>query len=99
MWAIKVSRARQAFESGSEPNVGEVGDAAAVMFCRQYQSGKCDKPSTHVGFVNGTRHTVTHICATCWLVERVQHYHSESSLECKYHGKTLEQSRNCARTD
>ena len=85
--------------TGSEPDVGGDGDAAAVMFCGQYQSGKCDKSSPHVGFVNGTRHTVKHICATCWLVERVQHCHSESSLECKYHGKTLEQARNCARID
>ena len=76
-----------------DTNVGGAGKTAGVMFCRQFQSGKCNKPKSHIGFVNGKRNTVTHICATCWLVERVQHSHSEASTECKYHGKSLEQAR------
>ena len=60
------------------------GTGSNIYFCRQYQSGKCNKSKSHVGFVNGKKHNVVHICATCWLVERVQNEHSECSSDCKY---------------
>ena len=79
--------------SNSDKSSGPTNRSNSVMFCRQYQSGKCEKNKVHVGFVNGKKCTVNHICATCWLVEKTQNAHNECSTECKYHGKTLEEAR------
>ena len=91
---------RQAYNSSRQGQLQGVttggsfkSNVTNVWFCRQYQSGKCDKGKSHVTFVSGKKRTVTHICAICWLTDKVQKEHAESSLECKYHGKTLDQAR------
>ena len=75
---------------GNNPGTGKPG---SVMFCKAYQAGKCSKQSPHTAVFSGKTHTVSHICATCWLVTREKKMHPESSNECKYVGKSLQEAK------
>ena len=54
-----------------------------VWFCKQYQRAEsCQKESPHSGRIGNSFKQVHHICAACWLKDRVRRPHPESSAEC-----------------
>ena len=66
---------------------------SATMFCKAYQSGKCNKSFPHRLQIGKKQFTVSHICATCWIVNKDKNEHPESSKECKYFGQTLQEAK------
>ena len=60
-----------------------------TWFCKQYQKQEgCTRELPHLVSINTAHGTITrnvqHICATCWLDERVKRYHPECSSECPH---------------
>ena len=67
--------ARSTAGSGSSREEG-------TIFCRFYQRGTCSQSGDHMGFFNGERRMLKHICAKCWLDQRKIEQHSENSADC-----------------
>ena len=65
----------------------------STMFCKAYQAGKCTKQSPHNVNLGGKKFVVSHICATCWIVEKLKREHPESSHDCKYYGKSMQEAK------
>ena len=56
-----------------------------VWFCKAYQRPDgCPRESSHWGKVGTQNRLMQHICATCWLRDRVKRHHPESSDECPH---------------
>ena len=54
-----------------------------AWFCRNYQRPEgCQKSSPHVGRVGNKFKQLEHICAACWIKDRVKRQHPECSDEC-----------------
>ena len=59
-----------------------------ISFCKPYQANKCGfKQASHQTVIAGRKFTAHHICASCWLTDRVKMEHPECSDQCKYHGQ------------
>ena len=57
-----------------------------VWFCRNYQKiDGCPKDSPHGGRVGNTFKQLYHICAACWLKDKIKNTHPECSTECPHH--------------
>ena len=66
---------------------------SSTMFCKAFQSDKCNKSSPHMLNIGKKQFSVSHICATCWLVEKEKRDHPECSKECKHYGKTVQEAK------
>ena len=55
---------------------------APVLFCRDFQHGKCGHQKDHYGTIRNETKWLQHICAKCWTVSRVIAKHSEYSADC-----------------
>ena len=54
-----------------------------VWFCKNYQRIEgCSKEAPHQGRIGNMVRQLHHICAACWLKDRIKRSHSESSSEC-----------------
>jgi len=53
-----------------------------VLFCRDYQNGKCSHVKDHFGSIWNETKCLQHICAKRWTVSRVIGRHSEFSFDC-----------------
>lgn len=53
-----------------------------VWFCANFNRNKCQLESPHEATVRGKRVNVEHICAPCWLKNRVRSVHAECSTDC-----------------
>ena len=54
-----------------------------VWFCRNYQKADgCPKESPHPGRVGTSFKQMYHICAACWLKDKVKRMHPECSNDC-----------------
>ena len=58
-----------------------------VWFCNWYQKNKCTLGDNHEVKFKGVVKTVQHICATCWLKDKLKSKHPECSIECPYQQK------------
>ena len=54
---------------------------APVLFCRDFQHGKCGHSKDHYSTIRNETKWLQHICAKCWTVSRVTK-HSEYSADC-----------------
>ena len=55
----------------------------AVWFCKSYQRfDGCNKEAPHSAKIGNMFKQVQHICALCWLKDRVKRYHPECSPDC-----------------
>lgn len=54
----------------------------AVLFCRDFQNGKCTHTKDHYGTIRNETKWLQHICAKCWTASRVIAKHSEFSADC-----------------
>lgn len=55
---------------------------SAVLFCRDFQSGKCTHSKDHYGMIRNERKWLQHICAKCWTLSRTIARHTEFSADC-----------------
>ncbi len=53
-----------------------------TLFCQDYNKGKCRLQSEHECQIKGITRTVNHICAKCWIKEKVKRIHPETSGTC-----------------
>ena len=54
-----------------------------VWFCKAYQKlDGCSKEAPHNGKVGNMYRQLHHICAVCWLKEKIKRYHPECANEC-----------------
>lgn len=56
-------------------------------FCSDYNSGHCSKEAPHSQKVRGLWKQVIHICAKCYLKNKSEKDHPESSSECPYYSE------------
>ena len=56
--------------------------ANPVLFCRDYQRGKCRHDKDHFGTIRGNKKWLQHICAKCWITSRAMEKHPEFSSSC-----------------
>ena len=49
-----------------------------------YQRGSCTKKSPHSAVIGNERKMVRHICATCYLKDKIASEHPETSDECPH---------------
>lgn len=61
---------------------------SGVLFCRDFQREKCTHTKDHFSTIKGERKWVSHICATCWIKDKVKKSHTEFSSDC-LHNKPL----------
>ena len=59
-------------------------DQDGTFFCKEFNQSSCNRGDTHSGTHKGRKVTVSHICAKCWLSERVRRSHSERDAECPH---------------
>ena len=72
---VKSDKTKKAAQSGSSD----------VWFCKQYQKIEgCPKDSPHGGIYKNSYKSMLHICATCWLKDRVKRNHPECSSDCPH---------------
>ena len=57
-----------------------------IIFCKEFQKGKCPETGDHAGKYKDERLTVTlrHICTKCWLKIKQKLKHPESSGACPF---------------
>ena len=53
-----------------------------VLFCREYQKGSCSHNKDHYAMLRGEKKWLCHICAACWVKDKVKRIHSEYSDDC-----------------
>ncbi len=56
-----------------------------LWFCSALQKGECCLSDKHTTDVNGKQMTAHHICASCWLNDKVKANHQDSSPSCPDH--------------
>ena len=54
-----------------------------MLFCRDFQTGKCSHTKDHYSTICNERKWLQHICAQCWTSSRTIARHSEFSVECR----------------
>ena len=98
VWHTKQSGKKGNTQSFSgKSNAPKSNSGQGVMFCKAYQSGKCTKQSPHNVIFGGKKYLVTHICATCWIVEKEKRSHPESSSDCKWAGKSIQEAKEACK--
>jgi hypothetical protein len=55
-----------------------------VWFCSQFQRNKCMQKSPHMMVVKGVMRLAHHICASCWMKDKVKLEHPECSSSCPH---------------
>ena len=56
-----------------------------VYFCSAFNKGSCDKKAPHETLMRGKTVKVEHICAICWLRNKVKKYHPEGTHDCPHY--------------
>ena len=65
------------------------------LFCHGFQKGVCRKKSQHWMRIEGVYKEVFHVCATCWLVSKVQADHRKDSESCPLYTEEDVADRHC----
>ena len=87
---IQFALVRQQMDKGQsqvrrKPSAKSVKSAepeAGTYFCREFNQSSCTKGDSHSSTYKGKRVTVLHICAKCWLSDRVRKAHNERDAAC-----------------
>ena len=69
--------------SPTKSSISSSRPSGAVLFCRDFQTGKCSHAKDHYGTICNERKWLQHICAQCWTSSRTIARHSEFSVECR----------------
>ena len=54
-------------------------------FCSKFQRGECNKTSPHSAKVGSENRLVEHICAVCYMKDKVCAEHPETDTACPHH--------------
>ena len=57
-------------------------DKGRILFCKSFQNGFCTQTRDHQGVYKGESCILKHICGNCWLHNKKQNAHPESSDSC-----------------
>ena len=69
--------------SSNTPTSTVGGQNKMTWFCRNYQKTEgCNKNAPHAGRVGNKFRSLEHICAACWLKDKVKRPHPEYSTDC-----------------
>lgn len=64
-------------------NKGDGTKRQPTLFCREYNKGNCSHGSKdHYATLRGEKKWLLHICAACWVKDRIKKAHAESSPDC-----------------
>ena len=55
-----------------------------MLFCAEFQKGDCKEGDVHKATLWGKQWVVRHICAKCWINDKVMKNHGDSSACCPY---------------
>ena len=75
---------------GAEPMLPKGGNSKSkqeTFFCSPFQRNLCWYEGPHSGKYNGRMVFRLHICAACWLKDKVRANHPESSKDCHHNSK------------
>ena len=62
----------------------KIVESEGTFFCKEFNQGSCSKGDLHSSTHKGKRVTVSHICAKCWLSDRVRRAHPERDTACPH---------------
>ena len=62
----------------------DVDETGKIWFCSLFQRNKCTHKSPHTMVVKGVMRLALHICAACWMKEKVKLEHPECSTACPH---------------
>ena len=65
-------------------NNKSASDESKVWFCQPFQRNKCEHKTNHMIVFKGKARMAMHICASCWLKDKVQLPHPECSTSCPH---------------
>ena len=72
----------------SQSNNATSGNSSKKWFCRDWNKGNCSKTSPHKSWFgtgsNAIQRTVLHMCAVCYMKDKVQREHPESHDSCPH---------------
>ena len=57
---------------------------SAVLFSREFNKSNCSHGKDHFAMLRGERKCLSHICAACWVKDRLEKSHPESAAECPH---------------
>lgn len=83
-YLLKGSNVKSRLQKGGGRAAGKQIDEDRTWFCSAYQRNKCFKKSNHMDVVNGNLRLQSHICATCWLKDKIKLEHPECSSSCPH---------------
>ena len=73
----------------TKPNVMNVSNVEKkvekLWYCSKFQKNECEHTDTHVSEVNNRTTVSHHVCANCWLKDRVKSKHPSSSTSCPHY--------------
>jgi hypothetical protein len=58
------------------------GQRQGLWICSAYQQRQCSHNESHTADVSGKLIVAHHICATCWMKNKVKAQHPDSSIDC-----------------
>lgn len=56
--------------------------STVVLFCCKYQKNSYAHNRDHHAMLRGEKKWLCHICAACWVKNKVKRVHSEYSVDC-----------------
>ncbi len=80
----KASESKSASNSRSSSSSSGKGKGIGLWFFSAYQKKECSHTETHSADLNGKLILAHHICASCWLKDKIKVGHPDSSTECPY---------------
>lgn len=78
---LKFKPQRSSFNVSNSKSAGS-NFAARVWFCTFFNRGRCSKNESHMVHREGKPILVEHICAQCWLNDKVKRNHCELDTGC-----------------
>ena len=83
-YIMKGSNSKSQSQQSGGKAAGKQSDEDRTWFCSLYQRNKCTKKSNHLDTIKGRMRLQAHICATCWLKDKVKLEHPECSSSCPH---------------
>ncbi len=85
------SKTKGAGSQAKSSGTGQKKKDEGIWYCRAFNVGSCEESGDHSGKLMGRFVTLRHICGKCWIADKVQRRHSETSPECPARFRSVEQ--------
>ena len=83
--AITKSLSTKSVKKGKVKNADQSDSSKLIWFCHNYNKDKCSHKSDHTGMVKGKNRFLRHICAVCYLKDKIELKHPETSSACPHY--------------